>query len=148
MDVRGIGDSRPDTCGANQFLTPYGNDYFYAAHSIMLGESYPVRRAFDLLRVIAWLKSCGRTEIHLAANGWGTIPATLAAVLSDDVQQVTLKHGLTSWSDVAETEHYDWPLSSFVPGVLKSFDLPDCYRALAAKNLKQIEPWGPARGIV
>ena len=25
-DVRGIGESRPDTCGANQFLTPYGSD--------------------------------------------------------------------------------------------------------------------------
>ena len=147
VDVRGIGDSRPDTCGPNQFLTPYGNDYFYAAHSIMLGESYPAQRAFDLLRVIAWLKSSGRTEIHLAARGWGTIPATLAAVLSDDVQQVTLKQGLTSWTSIAETEHYKWPLSSFVPGVLKSFDLPDCYRALAAKNLRHIEPWGPTAKV-
>ena len=143
VDVRGSGDSRPDTCGPNQFLTPYGNDYFYAAHLIMLGESYPAQRAFDLLQVIAWLKSFGRTEIHLVASGWGTIPATLAAVLSDDVQQVTLNHALTSWTSIAETEHYAWPLSSFVPGVLKSFDLPDCYRALAAKNLRMVESWGP-----
>jgi dienelactone hydrolase len=142
VDVRGIGDSRPDTCGTNQFLTPYGSDYFYAAHSIMLGESYPAQRAFDVLQVIAWLKSNGRDEIHLAANGWGTIPATLAAVLSDDVQQVTLKHALTSWTEVAETEHYKWPLSSFVPGVLANLDLPDCYRVLAAKKLRQIQPWG------
>lgn len=142
VDVRGLGESQPNTCGPNQYLTPYGNDYFYAAHSIMLGQSYPAQRAFDVLQVIAWLKSVGRTEIHLAANGWGTIPATLAAVVSDDIQQVTLKHALTSWSSIAETEHYKWPLSSFVPGVLKSFDLPDCYRALASKKLKQVEPWG------
>lgn len=143
VDVRGIGESRPDTCGVNQYLTPYGNDYFYAAHSIMLGDSYPTQRAFDVLQVIAWLKALGRTEIHLVANGWGTIPATLAAVVSDDVQQVTLKHALTSWTEIAETEHYKWPLSSFIPGVLKSFDLPDCYRALAGKNLRQVQPWGP-----
>src|SRR5260370_839829 len=31
-DVRGIGESRPDTCGQNQFLTPYGSDYFYSIH--------------------------------------------------------------------------------------------------------------------
>lgn len=147
VDVRGIGDSRPDTCGPNQFLTPYGNDYFYAAHSLMLGESYPAQRAFDVLQVIAWLKSFGRTEIHLAAKGWGTIPATLAAVVSDDVKQVTLKHALTSWTSVAEMEHYKWPLSSFVPSVLKSFDLPDCYRALAAKNLRQVRPWGPTAAV-
>jgi len=29
-----------------------------------------------------------------------------------------------------------------VPGVLQSFDLPDCYRALTAKQLRQIDPWG------
>jgi hypothetical protein len=110
----------------------------------MLGQSYPVQRAFDILRVIAWLKACGREHIHLAANGWGTIPATLAAVLSDDVKQVTFKHALTSWTEIAETEHYNWPLSSFVPGVLKQFDLPDCYRALASKALKQIQPLNAA----
>ena len=30
-----------------------------------------------------------------------------------------------------------------VRGVLTHFDLPDVYRALAAKGLKQIEPIGP-----
>ena len=142
--MRGIGDSRPDTCGTNTYLTPYGSDYFDAIHSLMLGHSVPAQRAFDVLRVIDWLKGQGRTEIHLVARGWGSIPATLAAVVSDDVKQLTLKHAPTSWSSIAETEHYKWPLSSFVPGVLKSFDLPDCYRALAAKNLKQLEPWGPS----
>jgi pimeloyl-ACP methyl ester carboxylesterase len=140
LDVRGIGDSRPDTCGTNTYLSPYGSDYFYAAHSLMIGQSYPVQRAFDILRVIDWLKSLGRTEIHLVANGWGTIPATLAAVVSNDVKQMTLKQALTSWASIAETDHYKWPLSLFVPGVLKDFDLPDCYRALASKKLKQISP--------
>ena len=27
---------------------------------------------------------------------------------------------------------------------LAKFDLPDCYRALAGKKLKQVEPWGAA----
>ena len=147
LDVRGIGDSRPDTCGTNTYLAPYGSDYFYAVHSLMLGPSMPAQRAFDVLRVIDWLKAQGRTEVHLVARGWGTIPATLAAVVSDDVKQLTLKHALTSWSSVAESEHYKWPLSSFVPGVLKSFDLPDCYRALSAKNLRLLEPWGPSGSV-
>ena len=44
--------------------------------------------------------------------------------------------------DIAETENYRWPLSTLLPGVLPEFDLPDCYRALEAKNLRQLEPWG------
>ena len=142
-DVRGIGDSRPDTCGIDSFLQPYGSDYFYAIHSIMLDYPYAGQKTYDLLRVIDWLGGVGHTEIHLAAKGWGTIPGTFAAVLSDAVVQVTLKNALTSYTDVAESEEYNWPLSTFVPHVLRTFDLPDCYRELEEKRLRQIKPWGP-----
>jgi len=141
-DVRGIGESQPNTCGPRSFLSAYGSDYFYAIHSIMLDQPYVGQKTFDVLRVVDWLKANGHTEIHLAGKGWGALPATFAALLSDDVKQVTLKNALTSYSDVAESEDYRWPLSSFVPGVLKHFDLPDCYRALAAKKLRQLELWG------
>jgi dienelactone hydrolase len=142
-DVRGIGESQPETCDQNSYLNPYGCDFFYAIHSIMLDKPYPGQRTHDILRVLAWLKSNGHEEVHLVAKGWGTIPATFAAVLSDQVKQVTLKNALTSYSDIAESETYSWPLSSLVPSILKSFDLPDCYKALQDKNLKQIDPWGP-----
>ncbi|HEY2250542.1 MAG TPA: prolyl oligopeptidase family serine peptidase, partial [Planctomycetaceae bacterium] len=126
-DVRGIGESRPDTCGVNQFLAPYGSDYFYAIHSLMLDRPYVGQKTFDVLRVLDWLASHGHKEVHLSAKGWGTLPATFAAVLaSDRVSQITLKNALTSYADVAESESYTWPLSSFVPGVLEKFDLPDC----------------------
>ncbi|MFZ5832491.1 MAG: alpha/beta hydrolase family protein [Planctomycetota bacterium] len=141
-DVRGIGESRPDTCGTDMFLNPYGSDYFYAIHSLMLDRPYVGQRTFDVLRVIDWLKSFDHEEIHLCGKGWGAIPATLAAMLSDAVTQVTLKNALTSYCDVAESENYSWPLSAFLPGVLESFDLPDCYAALEAKQLRMIEPWG------
>jgi len=143
MDVRGVGESRPDTCGgSDQFLKPYGNDYFYAIHGLMLDRPYVGQKTLDVLRVLDWLADVGHREVHLVAKGWGAIPATFAAVLSDRVARVTLKNALTSFADVARSETYAWPLSSFVPGVLASFDLPDCYRALAEKKLKQIEPWG------
>jgi dienelactone hydrolase len=141
-DVRGIGESQPNTCGGKNFLHPYGSDYFYAVHSLMLDYPYVGQKTFDVLRVTDWLTANGRTEIHMVGKGWGALPATFAALLSDSVKQVTLKHALTSYRDIAESEEYAWPLSCFIPGVLKTFDLPDCYRALAAKHLRQIAPWG------
>ena len=63
-------------------------------------------------------------------------------MLSDNVKQVTLKHALTSYSEIAESEEYAWPLSALLPDVLAKFDLPDCYRALKQKQLKILEPWG------
>ena len=134
-DVRGVGESRPDTCGgANQFLTPYGNDFFYAIHGIMLDRPYVVQRAFDLLRTLDWLAGFGHKEIHLVAKGWGTIPATFAAVLHENVKRVTLKHALKSYRELAASETYDWPLSSFLPDVLSRFDLPE-FHAVLGKRL-------------
>lgn len=144
-DVRGIGESRPTTTNQG-FLAPYGPDYLYAAYGLMLDTPVAGQRTHDVLRVLDWLKSTGHSEIHLVARGWGAIPATFAAVLSDDVAQVTLKHALSSYSEIAASENYKWPLALLVPGVLKRFDLPDCYRALSGKKLRQIDPWGPMAG--
>jgi dienelactone hydrolase/pimeloyl-ACP methyl ester carboxylesterase len=142
-DLRGIGESRPDTCGSDQFLNPYGSDYFYSSYSIMLDRPYVGQKTFDLLRVLAWVASLGHREIHLAAKGWGALPAAFAAVLTERVKQVTLKQGLTAYAEVAESEDYKWPLSAIAPGVLARFDLPDCYRELEkTKKLRQIDVQG------
>ncbi len=143
VDVRGIGESRPDTCDENSFFDLYGSDYFYAIHSIMLDRPYIGQRTFDVLRVLDWLRSIGHEDIHLVGKGWGALPVTFAAVVSNNVHHVTLKNALTSYSDIAESQDYAWPLSTLVPNVLTSFDLPDCYQALKAKDLRQVEPWGP-----
>jgi hypothetical protein len=121
----------------------YGCDYFYAIHSIMLDRPYVGQRTWDVLRVLNWLRDIGYSEVHLVGKGWGALPATFAAVLSDDVKQVTLKNALTSYTDIATTRDYTWPLSALLPNVLASFDLPDCYKALRDKRLRQVEPWGP-----
>ena len=135
-DVRGIGESQPGTTRPGSFLSPYGSDFFYASHSLMLDQPYVGQRTFDILRVIEWLASFGHGEVHLVAKGWGTIPATFAAVLSGAVTQVTLKGALKSYAEIAEAEMYEWPVALFLPAVLQSIDLPDCYRELAGKNLK------------
>jgi cephalosporin-C deacetylase-like acetyl esterase len=145
-DVRGIGDSQPNTTSKG-FTDPYGSDYFYAIYGIMSDQPYPAQRAFDILRVVDWLQAHGHEEIHLVAKGWGAIPATFAALLAPAVKRVTLKHALSSYADIAAAEDYDWPLSAFIPEVLKTFDLPDCYAALAGKQLKLIETKGAQSGL-
>ncbi len=146
-DVRGIGDSQPDTCGANQFLGRYGSHYFYAAYSQMLDRPLLGQRTFDVLRVLQVLAAAGHTEIHLAGQGWGAVPAAFAAVLSPAVKQVTLKHALTSFHDLAVHEDQQWPTAFMLPQVLQHFDLPACYQALEKQKLQLIEPWSAADGM-
>lgn len=147
-DVRGIGESLPNTCQPNSFHSAYGSDYFYAAHGIMLGRPYLGQRTFDVLRSLDWIAAQGHESIHLVGSGWGAVVAALAGVLCDHVSRVTLKHALTSYHDVATAEEYDWPLALLPPGILQQFDLSDCYAELEAhKQLEQIEPWGANSGV-
>ncbi len=95
-----------------------------------------------MLRVLDWLAAHGYTDVHLVATGWGALAGTFAALLSPQVTQVTLKNALRSYTEVAESETYRWPLATLLPNVLAQFDLPDCYAALQAKKLRQVEPWG------
>ena len=98
---------------------------------MMLDRPYLGQKTYDLIRCsVGWGPRPQRS-----APGWqrlGALPATFAALLSPLVVRVTLKGELASFSEVAESETYDWPLSAFLPGVLRQFDLPDCYRALGA----------------
>ena len=133
-DVRGTGESQPDTCGENSFLSPYGSDYFYAAHGLMLDDPYPAQKVRDLIAVYRWLLAQGHQSIHLIANGRGTIPAALAALLNPLIKQVTLIDPLASFESIASSESYSWPLSSLIPGVLEHFDLPDVYEVLRSER--------------
>jgi dienelactone hydrolase len=142
-DVRGIGETRA-ALSTNEIVERKASEYLHAGFGLMLDDSTPSQRTFDALRLLDWLAATGHQRIHLVARGFGAIPATFAAVLHDTVDRVTLLQPLTSYSDIAEANVYQWPLSALVPSILQSFDLPDCYRDLTErKQLKQIDPVGP-----
>lgn len=136
-DVRGIGESR---AGATAY-SYYGTDYFYAIYSLMFNKPFLGGRTYDVLSVLDWMAARGYKNVHIVGKGWGALPAAFAALLCGNVKQVTLKNALTSYFDITQTELYKWPLSSFLPGVMRKFDLPDCYAELESKNLSMIEPW-------
>jgi hypothetical protein len=138
-DARGIGESQPNTTGG-VVLAPYGSDYFYAPPSLMLDYPSAGQRTPNVRRVIDWLKANGHVDVHLAAEGRGPLPATFAPVLADSVTRVTLRHALTSYRAIADPKSYVCPLAAMLPGVLKTFDIPDGYRTLAGKPLRKIEP--------
>jgi cephalosporin-C deacetylase-like acetyl esterase len=140
-DVRGVGESLPGTTRSDPH-DYYGPDYFYAVYANMLDRPYVGGKTHDILRVLEWMESYGYDKVHVVAKGWGAVPATFAALLASQVRQVTLKNALNSFQEVATTEIYSWPLSTFPPGVLHSFDLTDCYAELAEKQLRQVDPLG------
>lgn len=135
VDVRGIGESRPDTTREDSFLTHYGSDYFYAVQGLMLDRPYVGGRVLDVLSVIRWLGRYGHSEVRLAGAGWGSVPAQFAALLSPAVKSLELHEALESYESVCRTERYEWPLSVFLPGVLARFDLPQVRQAAEERGV-------------
>ncbi|MCE9612786.1 MAG: alpha/beta hydrolase family protein [Lentisphaerae bacterium] len=141
LDVRGMGKTQALTCKSYDFLDGYGHDYMYASHGLMLNESYLGRRVHDVLSTLDLLQAQGTRRVHLIGRGLGALLATYAGLLHPLVKQVTLKNPLLSYEELTQVPLADWPLSFLPWGVLKSFDLPDCYRALQAKGLRLLQPW-------
>jgi cephalosporin-C deacetylase-like acetyl esterase len=139
FDVRGFGESMPEDI--NQFLHPYGMDYMFHGHGILLDKSYLGRRVYDVLTTITLLEEEGAKEVHIYGRGQGAIIALFAGVLHDNIASVTLKNAPVSYDSWTHSPIVLWPSANFLRGVLKEFDLPDCMKAIESK-LTVINPWG------
>ena len=143
LDVRGIGETTPQTCNTQDenFFSPYNYDFFYASHAIMLGKPYLGGKVLDVLAAAKLLKSSGIKQIHLVGRGQGSIVAAFAGLLSDDISRVTLLNAPFAYEEMVLSPVTEWPLSCMIPGILDTLDLPDVYNALAGKKLKITDPW-------
>ncbi len=138
LDPRGLGEMQPADA---HFFAPYGMDYMFHGHALLLGESYLGRRVHDLLCTLDLLTANGARKIHLRGHGQGALLALYAGLLHDKTATITLKNAPLSFATWAQSPLVSWPAANFLRGVLHHFDLPDLYRALS-KRLQLIEPWG------
>ena len=147
LDVRGLGESRPDETG--DFFHPYGMDYMFHGHELLFGGSYLGQRVFDVLCTLDLLVAEGARKIALYGRGQGAVLAAYAALLHDGVTTVTLENAPLSYHAMTQVPLVTWPVAGFVRGVLAHFDLPDVYRALG-RRLSLVQPWDqlmqPLRG--
>lgn len=143
-DLRGIGQTLANT--QVNYSIPHNTEYFYGMLSNMMDEPLIGKRTYDLLSILKWLESLGHTDLTILGNGWGCLPATFASVLNKNVKKVILKNALSSFSDIAESTFYNWPVSAFPMNVLHHFDLPDCYLTLEGKGLEMIDMWDEKAG--
>ena len=141
LDVRGLGESIPTPAEA-AFFHPYGMDYMFHGHGLLLGQSYLGRRLHDVLSVLDLLVAAGARRVRLYGRGQGALPALYAALLHDNVASTALKNAPLSYQEWTQTPLVTWPAACFIPGVLADFDLPDCLRALGSK-VRLVQPWGP-----
>ena len=139
VDVRGLGESMPEEPYGG-FFQSYGMDYMMHCFGLMFGESYLGRRVYDVLRTMQLLKVEGAKKIHLSGRGQGAIIAAFAGMLDDAVVDVTLADTPKSFQEWTDYAVPSWPSAMMPWAVLKSFDLPDLYKAYGDR-LKIVSNW-------
>lgn len=139
VDLRGIGETRldrneRDSRGGFQAQT-LGIDASVAYDGLRLGRSVFAMRVLDLVKCAAYL--CSRGDVKqepgiaiIGKSSCGPI-AIYAAALDHRITGVLVDSSLVSFAELTRPELYYYNFVDFLPGVLRSHDLPQVAGSLA-----------------
>ena len=136
LDVRGVGELKPSGCDrySRKFFGQYLFDYHFASLGVMFNKPILGGKVRDILCALELLKAKGVKKITLKAEGQGTVPALIAAFLSDIPAAVELNNMPESWKSMAEKQQTFWPLSAMAYGIIGVTDFDVLRKHI--KNLK------------
>ena len=137
-DLRGTGETAP-TGSTSRGLGAFGADWQEAFLGLHLNRPLIGQRVEDILSLLDTMAPAPRGEVHLLGIGSAGPVALHAAFLDRRITRLSLDRIGSSWSDVASVASTKGELANVVPGVLKSYDLPDLEKALPASP-SPIEP--------
>lgn len=133
VDLRGWGDTAPAMYPFE--LASWGSvDRYVAYATAALGDPVMAMRIRDALAALAWLRAQSEVDpagIVLTGAGLGGIVALHVAAISDaPLAGVVAWDGLSSFRSLLAAERYPWPADTFLPNVLRHYDLPELVAAL------------------
>jgi pimeloyl-ACP methyl ester carboxylesterase len=108
-------------------------DERFAWTCLVMGRPVIGQRVWDTLRAIDYLVSrpdVDASQIRIVGVGSSGLAAMMAALLDHRVRSVLVDRTLASYTSIVESEIYSIQLAYFVPGILRSFDLPQIADAL------------------
>jgi hypothetical protein len=126
-ELRGWGRTQPNPTGAARKVNW---EEFFAYRGFELGKTLLGMRVDDLLSAVQ-VAGAGRVFV-LGVEAAGIV-ALHAAALSERIAGVATLRTLTSYHDVTQRPGYAEPVSSFVPGALEHYDLPDLERLISPR---------------
>ena len=128
VDLSGEGQLEPYPITPNaELLQRYGTMYKLACDLLMLGDSLPALRIYDLLKALdaaERLPAYDGSGLRLFACGRSTLYARMAQRLDPRIRALTCEGGVESYSAFLTEEPYDDEdiLGHTLPGMLAYFD--------------------------
>ena len=139
VDIRGMGDTRPEVGRGNPAYTiPHDSEEEFAWASLILGDSLLKQRTHDILAIAQAMHNepaLRNTPLVLAARGRLTVPALFAFATFSQIDSLYLAGGLVSYRDILNTENYRQPLSNFAWNLFRLADLPELAVQAAPRHI-------------
>ena len=135
VDVRGWGETAPSMPGSD---VSYSWDDFFAYRALEVGRPLMGQRVKDFLAAAR-----NRTENRnwlVVGVGAGALVAAHAAVLERRISRLVTVGGLLSYRSLIDDPLTTQPFSSFLPGVIGSYDVRDLYVAIAPRPVLVLNP--------
>ena len=109
----------------------------FAWTCLVMGRPVIGQRVWDTLRAIDYIVSrpdVDASQIRIVGVGSSGLAAMMAALLDRRVRSVLVDRTLASYTSIVESEIYSIQLAYFVPGILRSFDLPQIADAISPRS--------------
>ncbi len=138
ITLRGTGLTTPrfPRGGPEYYNSSVHLDERFAWTCLVMGRPVIGQRVWDTLRAVDYLASrpdVDATQIRIAGVGSAGLAAMMAAVLEDRVHSVLLDRTLANYMSILQSDTYTTHLAWFVPGILRSFDLPQMAAAMSPR---------------
>ncbi len=141
VDLRGFGELAPAPCSHD--VKPWCSiDRALSDLILLIGQTPAGMQTQDALRAIDAALGTGNSEepLTLMGRGEAALAALFAGLIHPRVQRIVLDAFLVCFEDLATAENPLWQRYSYIPGVLRHFDIPELLAAQHGKTLLLINP--------
>ncbi len=138
IDVRGLGETRSRNTEGNDDFPVYFGDFESAMTALHIGRPLVGMRMTDVLRgvdLLAARPDVERTKIYGFGKDAGAIPLLHAAAMDDRISKIALEGMLASYQTLIQQRIHRQIFEQVIPGVLRSYDLPDVVAAIAPRQV-------------
>ncbi|MBL8206911.1 MAG: acetylxylan esterase [Blastocatellia bacterium] len=138
IDVRGLGETRSRNTEGNDDFPVYFGDFESAMTALHIGRPLMGMRMTDVLRGVDLLAArldVERAKIYGFGKDAGAIPLLHAAAMDDRISKIALEGMLASYQTIIQQRIHRQIFEQVIPGVLRSYDLPDVVTAIAPRQV-------------
>lgn len=140
LDLRGWGETKPDL---PEHHVSFDWEDFFAYRSLEIGRPLLGQRMKDLLAAAPKLTTYRKWLV--VGVGAGALVALHAAVIEPRIDKLVTVGGLLSYQSLVADPLSKESLGSYLPGVIRAYDVRELYAALAPRRVLAVNPMSSQR---